>query len=83
MPPGAIVGKITLNKSDVFDLNDERENNALYRLVNKLHIITKDSVIESQLLLEPGDTYSQRLADESTEVWLGDAHRQKWYGNPE
>ena len=68
MPPGAIVGKITLNKNDVFDLNDERENNSLYRLINKLHIITKDSVIESQLLLEPGDLYSQRLADESARL---------------
>ena len=42
---------IVLVKHDVFDTNDERENNALYRLVNKLHIITKDRTIEKQLSL--------------------------------
>lgn len=68
VPEGAVVGKIILDKNDVFDLEDERENNALYRLINKLHIITKDSVIESQLLLEPGDLYSKRLADESARL---------------
>ena len=68
VPPGAVVGEIILDKNDVFDLDDERENNALYRLINKLHIITKDSVIQSQLLLEPGDDYSKRLADESARL---------------
>ena len=65
---GAIVGNIVLVKSDVFDLTDERENNFLYRFINKLHIITKDRVIEKQLLLEPGDLYSKRLSDESERI---------------
>jgi len=65
---GAVVGKITLVKKDVFDLTDERENSFLYRLVNKLHIITKDHVIEKQLLLKPGDLYSKRLSDESERI---------------
>jgi hypothetical protein len=63
-----IVGNIVLLKNDVFDLSDERENNRLYRLVNKLHIITKDHVIEKQLLLKPGDLYSKRLSDESERI---------------
>jgi hypothetical protein len=65
---GAIVGNFVLVKSDVFDLTDERENSFLYRLVNKLHIITKDQVIEKQLLLVPGDLYSKRLSDESERI---------------
>ncbi len=65
---GTIVGNIVLVKSDVFDLTDERENNFLYRLINKLHIITKDQVIEKQLLLKPGDLYSKRLSDESERI---------------
>ena len=65
---GAIIGNIVLVKSDVFDLTDERENNFLYRLVNKLHIITKDQVIEKQLLIEPGELYSKRLSDESERI---------------
>lgn len=63
-----VVGEIVLEKNDVFDLSDERENNALYRLINKLHIITKDSVIEKQMLLQPGELYSKRLADETERI---------------
>jgi hypothetical protein len=68
---GAIIGKIMLVKKDVFDLSDERENNALYRLVNKLHIITADGVIKKQLLLQPGEAYSARLAAESARILRG------------
>jgi hypothetical protein len=60
-----VIGSILLVKTDVFDLADERENNFLYRFINKLHIITKDDVIEKQLLLKPGDLYSKRLSDET------------------
>ena len=63
-----VIGEVVLEKSDVFDLTDERENGFFYRLVNKLHIITKDEVIEKQLLLKAGDLYSKRLADESERI---------------
>ena len=65
---GVVIGNILLQKHDVFDLDDERENNFLYRLINKMHIITKDHVIEKQLLLQPGEPYSERLADESERI---------------
>ncbi len=71
---GTIVGNIVLIKGDVFDLTDERENGFLYRLVNKLHIITKDRVIEKQLLLKPGDLYSKRLSDESERILRGNRY---------
>ena len=71
---GTIVGNIVLVKGDVFDLTDERENGFLYRLVNKLHIITKDKVIEKQLLLKPGDLYSKRLSDESERILRGNRY---------
>ncbi len=65
---GRIIGQITLDKKNVFDLSDPRENNRLYRLANRLHIVTQDHVIEQQLLLEPGAAYSKQLADESERI---------------
>ena len=62
---GVVVGKIVLDKQDIFDLSNPKENNWIYRLANKWHVITRDKVIRKQLLLEPGDFYSKRLADES------------------
>lgn len=62
------VGEIILDKHDVFDLSNPKENNWLFRLANKWHIVTKDEIITRQLLLEPGDLYSQRLVDESARI---------------
>lgn len=63
-----VIGEIILDKRDVFDLSDPKENNWLFRLANKWHIVTKDEIITRQLLLEPGDTYSKRLSDESERI---------------
>jgi outer membrane protein assembly factor BamA len=63
-----IIGKIVLEKEDVFDLSDPKENNWLYRWANKLHIVTKDRVIEQQLLIETGEPFSKRLAEETARI---------------
>ncbi len=65
---GAIIGKVTFEKSNVFDLSDPEENNWLYRLANRMHIVTRDKVINKQLLFRSGDRYSTRLVDESERI---------------
>ena len=62
------IRSIVLDKRDIFDLSIPKENNALFRLANRLHIITRDEVIEKQLLLEPGDLFSERLVAESGRI---------------
>lgn len=64
----AVVGNIILNKSDVFDLSNPEEDRALYRLANRLHMVTKDKVIAQQLLFSSGDPYSERLLAESARI---------------
>lgn len=64
----ASIGEITLEKSTVFDLSNPDENNWLYRLANRLHIVTQDKVIRKQLLFQSGDAYSKRLVDESERI---------------
>ena len=65
---GAIIGDITFEKANVFDLSDPEENGAFYRLANFIHVVTKDKVIEKQLLFESGEAYSKRLTEESERV---------------
>lgn len=65
---GFVIGEIRLETKNVFDLDDERENNRLFRLVNRLHILTKDETIRKNLLLEPGDSYSVRLIEETERI---------------
>ena len=43
---GAIIGEIRINNQNIFNLDDPRENNALYRAANKLHIRTRLAALE-------------------------------------
>lgn len=62
---GAIIGRIILDKKNVFDTTQPGENKSIFRLANRWHIITRDSAIRQQILLKPGERYSKRLSDES------------------
>lgn len=65
---GVVIGDIVLVREDVFDLSDPEENNWLYRMANKLHIVTKEPVIEQQLLFSEGEVFSKRLAEETERI---------------
>lgn len=65
---GVIIGSIVMVREDVFDLSDPKENNWLYRMANKLHIVTRERVIEQQLLFDEGEAFSKRLAEESERI---------------
>lgn len=65
---GALVNHIDVAVDDIFDESDPRENRALYRLANKLHLDTREATVRSQVLLQPGDTYSVQRADETARI---------------
>jgi len=65
---GAVIGEIIFDKQSVFDLSNPEEDNWLYRLANRLHVITRDSVIRNQLLFRPGDRFSARILEESARL---------------
>jgi outer membrane protein assembly factor BamA len=65
---GAIIGEIVFERENVFDMSDPDENNALYRLANRWHIITRESVIREQVLFRPGDRYDKRVLEESERI---------------
>ncbi len=65
---GVVIGKISLVREDVFDLSNPKENNWLYRMANKLHIVTRERVVEQQLLFSEGDAFSKRLTEETARI---------------
>jgi hypothetical protein len=65
---GARIGRIVLDKENVFDTSREDEDKVLYRLANRWHILTRDSVIRQQLLFREGDLFSARLVAESARI---------------
>ncbi|MFL6582839.1 MAG: BamA/TamA family outer membrane protein [Burkholderiales bacterium] len=62
---GAVVGKITIDNQNIFDLSDPEENNFVFRTANTLHIKTRPEVIAQSLLFRTGDPVSVRLIEES------------------
>lgn len=71
---GARVHDIQLDLRDIFDPEVPGENNALFRLANRLHAKTRPVVIERQLLVRSGDVYSRRLLDESERLLRKDSY---------
>lgn len=62
---GAVIGDIDIDIRNIFDENDPREHNDLFRLANKLHIRTKRSTVAARLLFASGDKYRARILAET------------------
>jgi len=63
-----VIGEIHIIVGDIFDPSIPAEDKWLYRTANKLHINTRPTVVEQQLLFESGQPYVQRLVDESERI---------------
>jgi len=62
---GAIIGKVDIDIRNIFDPTDPRETNGLFLLANRLHLRTKHSSIQAQLLFASGDKYRARKLAET------------------
>lgn len=66
--PGAIISDIRLVRHNIFDTNNPKEDNFLFRGLNSLNIMTKEHVIIQQLLFKEGDSYDKQLLRESERI---------------
>jgi outer membrane protein assembly factor BamA len=71
---GAVFGEIRIDNKDVFDQSDPKDNKALFRLADKLHVRTRQSVIRHQLLFRSGDRYSRHALEESARILRSDRY---------
>ena len=71
---GAVFGEIRIDNKNIFDKSDPKDNKALFRLANKLHIQTRQSVIRHQLLFRVGDRYSRHAVEESARILRADSY---------
>lgn len=67
-PGGATVGEVRIFPENIFDIEDPKENNWIFRLANRLHIRTRPWIIRNQILFRPGDRYDRRLLEESERI---------------
>ncbi len=60
-----IVGEVTVNAADVFDLTNPKESKTIHRVANNIHVSTKPTVIRRQLLFKEGEKFQPRKISES------------------
>jgi outer membrane protein assembly factor BamA len=63
-----MIGEVFIDAQNIFDLNDPKESNKLFRVANRVHVRTRDHVIRQQLLFHSGERYSPRLLAESERI---------------
>ncbi len=61
----ATIGRIAIQRQNVFDTGKSEEDNAFFQLINRFHIMTREKVIAKQLLFEESEPYSEQLIEES------------------
>jgi len=61
----ARIGAIHIHTIQIFDLDNPKDNNWLFRTADRLHARTRESAIRAQLLFRSGDRYSRRLLEET------------------
>ncbi|HET7925534.1 MAG TPA: hypothetical protein VFL30_11585, partial [Rhodanobacteraceae bacterium] len=61
----ATIRAIHITVDNVFDPSNPDEDKALYRWANKVHVLTRQKVLEDMLLFAQGEPFVGRLLDES------------------
>jgi outer membrane protein assembly factor BamA len=62
---GATIRAVRIAVDNVFDPSNPEEDKKLYRWANRVHVRTRENVVQDILLFEPGDLFVGRLLDES------------------
>jgi hypothetical protein len=62
--PRTVIDTVRVQRENVFDRSEE-SSNWLARAANNLHIVTRERVIERELLIKPGERFDSAAAAES------------------
>jgi outer membrane protein assembly factor BamA len=68
---GATIRAIHVTVDNVFDPSNPAEDKALYRWANRVHVLTRETVVEDILLFAEGERFVARLLDESARSLRG------------
>ena len=60
-----VIDSVEINNENVFDLENPKFDNFLFKLANRTHFVTRKAVIMRELLLRKGDVFDTALVNES------------------
>lgn len=67
---GAVIGEVRVEARNIFDPGDAAESGLFYRLVNRLHFVTRPQVVARMLLFKSGDRVSVQKIEETERILL-------------
>jgi len=62
---GIIVDSVVIENRDIYDTDSERYRLFVFKLANRLHYKTRQSVIKREILIKAGEKFSPELAEET------------------
>lgn len=62
---GQPIDTIVIETRNIFDTRSERYNNFVFRLANRIHIVTREDIVREELLLHAGESFDAELARET------------------
>lgn len=66
LPPGTYrIGETRYTRLPVFDENDPDEDALPYRLANRVHVLTREAIVEQQVLFAEGEPFDPRVLEET------------------
>ena len=68
IPEDAVIGRLIFERQNVFNLDDPKENNSLYRFLNRAHIVTRESLVRRQIVIREGDAFDPLRLSESERI---------------
>lgn len=66
LPPGDFrIGQTRYTRLPVFDEADPEEDHLLYRLANRVHVLTREATVAQQVLFTEGERFDPRVMEET------------------
>lgn len=62
---GVIIDSLVIDNREIYDTSDPRFDNFLFKIANRLHIVTKAAVIRREMLISVGEPFSTLRAEET------------------
>jgi len=68
LPDNGQVGRVYITRLPIFDEQNPRENNALFRFANRFHTLTREYVVRDLVLFEEGQSVDKNRLEESARI---------------
>lgn len=64
-PEGMIIDSVEVDNRDIYDTSNPAYSSFLFRMANRLHIVTKKRIIEREVLFSKGERFNREIAEET------------------